>query len=146
MTEPLNLEPIKARLAAATPGQWVWVDHNMAPEGAENVYDLDGKPHEWSGRYAIEAEPLDDDDPEAWGPDGREVVMVLEMIEDENTGDVFELPINDADAALIANAPTDIAALVAEVERLRDELENARAQAQDAARQLGQLTQGERGA
>lgn len=121
MTEPLDLEPIKARLAAVTPGRWVWVDHDGVQEEWLEVKDADGNPHEWSGRYGIEADPIfenDDDDP-AWGPGGREVVMVLDMVEDEHDGMVYEIPINDADAALIVNAPSDIAALVDEVERLR---------------------------
>lgn len=119
MSEPLDLEPIKARLAAATPGQWVWLDHDLAPEGVEEVYNLDGTPHEWSGRCGIQTDQYDENDPATYSPDGVPVVMVLEMIEDEHDGTLYEIPINDADAALIVNAPTDIAALVAEVERLR---------------------------
>lgn len=119
MTEPLDLEPIKARLAAATPGRWVWVDNNVIPEDAEEAYDNDGTPLEWNGRFALQADPFDEDEPALLSDEGQPVVFVIEMVEDDASDDVFELPINDADAALIANAPTDIAALVAEVERLR---------------------------
>lgn len=117
--KPLDLEPIKARLAAATPGRWVWIDHNLVPEGVEDARNLDGTPHEWSGRYAIQAELLDVDDPAFWSDKGQTLEMVIDMVEDEVSGDVFEIPISDADAALIVNAPTDIAALISEVERLR---------------------------
>jgi len=121
MTEPLELESIKARLAAVTPGRWVWCDFGGAPEDAGEITDLQGSRRAWGGRLSIEAEPLDDD--EAWGPEGREVVFVLGPVEDDNDNEqVYEIPISDADAALIVNAPTDIAALVAEVERLRARL------------------------
>jgi len=69
----IDLEAIKARLAAATPGPW-WVDES---------------------RRGVEAQ--------AYG-------YPIEIV--ARTG--------RADAVLIAHAPGDIAALVAEVERLRE--------------------------
>jgi hypothetical protein len=126
-SEPLDLEPIKARLAAATPGPWVWVDHNGAPEYAQGeITDGKGNPLEWGGRCGIESEanaPTEDDDlsdPKWSGP--VDVLTVLGPVEDDEDDGVYEIPISDADAALIVNAPDDIAALVAEVERLRAQL------------------------
>lgn len=78
MTGPLDLEPIKARLAAAAPGPWY-------------VTSEDGIGDERGAAIAV-------------GPYG--------------------VGIDEPDAALIAHAPTDIAALIAEVERLRDGLES----------------------
>ena len=81
----MNLEPIKARLAAATEGPW-FVEG--MPETAEcRVLAIDGEP-----------EP----DNNYWG-----------CIPVTSGGSV------PADADLIAHAPTDLARLVAEVERLR---------------------------
>lgn len=90
----LDIEPIKARLAAATPGPW---SPRHAGHGS----------HVTTGRYDV-----------AWcgttfgvdrnGTYGR-----------EGAGCV-------ADAELIANAPTDLAALIAEVERLRNIIGEAR--------------------
>ena len=81
----LDLEPIKERLAAATPGPWrVWTDPdptNVRATAVETAWcygDIEGD---------------------------------TELITDY-------LP-TDADAEFIANAPEDIASLVAEVERLR---------------------------
>lgn len=144
--EPLDLEPIKARLAGATPGQWVWTDQNAVPDDAEDVTDYGGTPYERGGRCGIE----DERDEEAVttalaDDDGLEVGWVLAPVQHED-GSVYTLSIENCDAAVIANAPKDIAALVAEVERLRAELENTRAQAQDAARQFDRITQGEHGA
>jgi hypothetical protein len=86
-----DLEAIKARLAAATPGPWIYDEwygtedggwaaigpHHEAGEG--ECDEPDGEPHERAKR----------------------------------------------DGALIAHAPTDLAALVAEVERLREDYEAA---------------------
>jgi hypothetical protein len=80
MTIPLDLKPIKARLAAATPGPW-----------AEFAESGDW----WIGRVS--------DDPQldtAWICDSNE-------------------PMEQADIEFITHAPVDIAALIAEVERLR---------------------------
>lgn len=76
--EPLDLESIKARLAAAIPGPW---ESGRSVEGLLGIYCL-------SAAFRL-----------AWLDGSRET-----------------------DADLIANAPADIAALIAEVERLRDGL------------------------
>lgn len=77
----LDLDPIRARLAAATPGPWYseWV-----PD--DDWIVVYGQPH---GAYVC-----------------PEVCTLTD----------------DADAEFIAHAPADIAALLAEVERLREQL------------------------
>ena len=83
----LDLEPIKERLAAATPGPWrVW--HDPDPSKVRST--------------AVET---------AWCY--GDIEGDTELITDY-------LP-TDADAEMIAHAPEDIAALVAEVEQLRAE-------------------------
>lgn len=74
----LDIEPIKARLAAATPGPWQTITTVETDIGTEH--------------------------------------LVTEA--DMDAGCIGTSP-QAADAELIANAPTDLAALIAEVERLR---------------------------
>lgn len=79
----LDLAPIEARLAAATPGPWEWDasilgDLQTLRAGLAMVLDADG---DYCGS--------------AW------------------------VDISEPDAELIANAPTDLAALIEEVKRLR---------------------------
>jgi hypothetical protein len=89
----LDLEPIKARLAAATPGPWrVWTDPDPTKVRAT----------------AVET---------AWCH--GDIEGDTELITDY-------LP-TDADAEMIAHAPEDLAALVAEVERLRGQIDAVRA-------------------
>ena len=85
----LNLEPIKARLAAATPGPW-----EMMPSKNKGGVD----------RFV--------------GPPGCDFPVCEMFVINEKWGD---------DMRLIANAPTDLAALVAEVERLREQVEHGKA-------------------
>lgn len=84
-----DLEPIKARLAAVTPGQYT-VRHRS--HGSEVVADT-GLSIAWVGNNGTYS---------TTGSHTR-----------DEAGSY-------ADADLIANAPADLAALVAEVERLRD--------------------------
>ena len=89
----LDLDPIKERLAAATPGPWrVW--HDPDPSKVRST--------------AVET---------AWCY--GDIEGDTELITDY-------LP-TGADAEMIANAPEDIAALVAEVERLREQVEAVKA-------------------
>ena len=89
----LDLEPIKERLAAATPGPWrVWTDPDPTKVRAT----------------AVET---------AWCH--GDIEGDTELITDY-------LP-TDADAEMIAHAPSDLAALVAEVERLRGQIDAVRA-------------------
>lgn len=94
MADPLDLEPIKARLAEATPGPWA---------------------AGWSG------------DPDADGPDAAAPLNVISW----NRGEVADLAPHPGchastweqvlrNAELIAHAPSDLQALIAEVERLRE--------------------------
>ena len=83
-----DLEPIKERLAAATPGPW------------EMSYDADDK---WT---SITGQPYDD---------GGQWLVCPEVATCEGEP--------DADSTFIAHAPEDIAALVAEVERLRGQID-----------------------
>ena len=75
----LDLDPIKARLAAATPGPWRW------------------------SRV------------ESWG----HVAKLHDIHFLPNLASLSSTQQDQADADLIAHAPSDLAALVAEVERLR---------------------------
>ena len=86
----LNLEPIKARLKAATPGQWIY-------RNTCEIWDPERPICEIEGTSVV---PLDDD------------VKVLPYGQDLD---------------LIVNAPRDLAALVEEVERLRQDLEFGKA-------------------
>lgn len=85
-----ELAEIKGRLAAIT--EWPWI-----------VFCRTGVGH----RMGITNKRLFDDD------DAPEVLDVVELGED--AGGIK----SEADAAFIANAPTDIARLLAEVERLK---------------------------
>ena len=81
---PLDLDAIKTRLDAATPGPWA-----QHPEVPRSIVSA-GKPD--FSLLALDAPPED-------GP--------------------YAVVDSEGDADLIAHAPTDIAALVAEIERLR---------------------------
>lgn len=91
--KPGIVDAIKARLAAATPGEW-WHDPRKCYRPGSN------------GAAAI-----------SWGSES-EAVFVGRHHTIAITGPGDD-PQSMADAALIAHAPTDLAALVAEVERLR---------------------------
>ena len=83
----LDLEPIKERLAEATPGPWF----------ADDDGGVSTEPH----ACTMTSTPIVDTEGCGMG--------------------------NPKDATFIANAPSDIAALVAEVERLRGQIDAARA-------------------
>lgn len=85
MSEKLDLDGIKARLAAATPGPWIW----------------HASPWEDHAGLAVLHFPVYNPKP---GAANDVAVTVVKSA---------------ADASFIAHAPEDIAALVAEVERLR---------------------------
>lgn len=97
MTDPLDLEPIKARLAAATPGPW---EPNIYSERPPIVVAMTSH-LPMVGRNGF-----------------REVICEHQSIHYDSQV--------EANARLIANAPTDLAALVAEVERLRAEVKRLR--------------------
>ena len=131
----MNLEPTKARLAAATPGPWEHGDrYHTAGAGFMNrpvdkcAYCDGTRPLVFSGRMNINGRMMMAHTHESSTPwsetgiyhfDGKENLSVV--IETDEYG-----LMNDEDADLIAHAPTDLAELVAEVERLRaviDEVE-----------------------
>ena len=89
----IDLEAIKDRLAAATPGPWV-VRFEPDADGCDDYWRIE-MPTENGGHRTQMANPRH----EEWTPERRE------------------------DWVLIANAPADLAALIAEVEELRAELE-----------------------
>ena len=96
----IDLDAIKARLAAATPGPWRHGPETDAKVG--NVVDF--------------------------GPPPTAPFAVLYCAD---TRDARAQRLHDAD--LIAHAPTDIAALIAEVEALRSESLTMRQWAEEAA-------------
>lgn len=88
----LDLEPIRARLAAATPGPWFRRQiGTLAPEVASHHTTT------WYGSPCTEA-------------------VVTHGFHNDN----------DLDLDLIANAPSDLAALLAEAERLRESVQRVR--------------------
>lgn len=101
MNAPLDLEGIKARLEAATPGPWRYVGNTVYIDPMST--NSSRQPRYWA------------------------------------------LPGDWETAALIANAPTDLAALVAEVEAMRAELESQeRAHAEEIARYQARLSEAHR--
>ena len=96
-----KLSEIEARLAAATPGPWVWTD-------GEDPIDI--ATYESPGYY---------DNPELIGPNNVFVIgcgeyWIISPVEDRN--------VQTANAEIIAHAPTDIRALVDEVKALRHDI------------------------
>lgn len=77
----LNIAPIKARLAAVSPGEW---GASYRPEGSTTVWRHEAG----AGRFTV--------------------------------AEVCSWDRRRENAEFIANAPADIAALLAEIERLRD--------------------------
>lgn len=98
MSDTDRLEQIKARLAAAQPGPWYTVDDPWGD--GTTVIAGTNDPH--GGRYVCGVDEMHE-----------EIQTETEMGERDPW----------ADMRFVAHAPTDIAWLVAEVERLRDEHE-----------------------
>lgn len=107
MNKPLDLSPIKARLAAATPGPFkvVYGRHNLWPIAVET------HAREYS--------------------EGREVCSFRRdsLMRGDSLATHHE---ESANAELFAHAPTDIDALVKEVERLREDLQSYQNEARRA--------------
>lgn len=92
MSDPLDIEQIKQRLAAATPGPWdYW---SVVADGRVEVYVPNGS---------------------------MDTEVILEFKDFEDCPDCIRPA--SADSDLIAHAPTDIAALINEVEKLRATIE-----------------------
>ena len=96
MTEPLDLDPIRTRLEAASPGPWRWEDWGDPPVDHER------------NAYTLASDELVGSDLLA----GLTKAICT-------AAEATSMWKNPADADLIAHAPNDIAALIAEVERLR---------------------------
>ena len=111
----IDLKAIKERLAAATPGPWVWWDTfggipSETNDGSQGVEDL-GRGHpELADGESFPDEPLI----LQW----RDMPMYAEDTPREIKYGGIAVS-NIADLTFIASAPTDIAALIAEVERLQ---------------------------
>jgi hypothetical protein len=130
MSDKLDLEPIKARLAATTAGDWKWLDEF----GRDIPYDNET----WPGEKEI---PTGNDG--SLGVEGLYIEQVVDedssdfepvlYADDDNIPDDPNDPndvdwskwrglirvTNTADLEFIAQAKPDIAALIAEIERLR---------------------------
>ena len=105
-----NLEPIKARLAAATPGPWAWA--SAPAEGSSET------PAEYVANALTGDGPLF----VVWVPstEGAAGGYVLTAV----TGDG---PHASFDAEFIGHAPEDIRALLAEVKRLQAQIDEVKA-------------------
>lgn len=105
-----RLDEIRARLAAATDGPWsVVYESEECPPFKPYAYAIHGP----TMQGVLESQVSDDFKAQY----GHQM--------DEVTG------VADDDAELIAHAPTDLAALLAELDRLCDELAKARAVTED---------------
>ncbi len=133
MSDALDLEPIKTRLAAATPGEWEW-DDVIRPIPYEEGTTYVGSSEEAlapgndgslgiAGLYKLITINQD-----TWTTEGLLTADEDEEIpgDPDNPDDIdlrkWRGPIkvsNPADLTFIASAKDDIAALIAEVERLR---------------------------
>ena len=127
----LDLEPIKKRLAAATPGPWAWREDMFRPKYMKQM-----KNGNWRGKSGKSAkrswvmlltgplhEPKFDFDegnilqgyPDEWD---FPHIIAIRWDDIKGTSLLNATPLPE-DAALIENAPIDIAMLLEEVERLR---------------------------
>jgi len=128
----LDIEPIKKRLAKATPGPWEWREDVFRPKYMKRKRD--GKWMARRGKRAVQSwvalltgpprnshtppptlENIERGYPDEWD---YPHIIALRWSDFRAKSLINALPSPD-DMALIANAPTDIKALVKEVERLR---------------------------
>ena len=100
----LDLDAIKARVAAATPGPWEWVceAHCGVEHRSQEIPACRNAQYDWFALRSNDAPVL-----EHWA----------------TYADDSGLSVGPADATFIARARSDIPALIAEVERLRGVLE-----------------------
>jgi hypothetical protein len=132
MSDTLDLGPIKARLAATTPGQWIWADElgREIPYDNETWVDRGGKliPTGNDGALGVSGlyieTPIDDDSSEFEAVFYADDENIPEDPNDPNDADWSQWrgliqATNVADLEFIAAAKGDIEALIAEVERLR---------------------------
>jgi hypothetical protein len=108
MTKPLDLEDIKKRIKAATPGPWAWEAYGEKENAYHIGVALDKNDKQLSGMVQTERYDEDAD------------IFVEDVLWRESLGDQSGATVNYDDAEFIAHAREDIPALVAEVERLSD--------------------------
>lgn len=128
----LDLEPIKERLKKATPGPWAWREDDFRPKYMKQKKDgswmsrpgcrgdrswvmlLTGPPHA-SIKEGFTQEDIQRGYPDEW--DFRHIIALRwNQVRGKSLVNVSPFP---EDAKLIAHAPTDLKALIEEVERLR---------------------------
>lgn len=110
MSEPLDLEPIKAREKAATPGPWLATEDGGWSFGGPEV-DRGGRPNlpcTWVERESRTGEG-----------DAEEIARVRTSPDHQGLPEAWE------NQRFIAASRSDVPALVAEVERLREALASA---------------------
>ena len=110
----LDLEAIRARLAAATPGPWAWDSRGDKASDIQVGVAAD--------RWGIQLEGFIED--------GADAVYIGGIAKD------IEGPQN---AAFIAHAPADVRALIGEVESLRLQLHNTQTRMKEAQEQVEHL-------
>jgi hypothetical protein len=133
MSKALDLEPIKARLAATTPGEWRWVDETLADVPYEHAWWDDKTPIEPGNDGALGVIGLFVEVPQDKDTSYLEAVLEAtdDVPDDPDDPDGIDWsrwrgPIqvtNVADLEFITQAKSDIEALIAEVERLRTALD-----------------------
>lgn len=118
----LDLEEIKARCAAATPGPWEWGGHYKFAGGIDLRARISNTPIVMAFRRAGNR----GGEPCFWKRDPQKDPALHGEYQPARDITVREVPYRDdvirldnADAEFIAHARTDVPALVAEVERLR---------------------------
>lgn len=131
----LDLEPIKQRLAKATPGPWSWKEDLFRPKYMKQMKNGDWKAK--PGKKASDSwvmlltGPLKFNSVQEYSqediikgvPDEYDFQRVIALRWNRIKGtELWNSTPTQADADLIANAPSDIESLLIEVERLRREL------------------------
>jgi len=135
--EMLDLKPIKERLEKATPGPWAWREDDFRPKYMKQKRD-----GTWMARPGCRAtdswvmlltgparKPCADPIPEnimRGYPDEWDFPHIVALRWDQIKGkSLWNATPGPGDAKFIANAPTDIKALIEEVERLRGLVKDA---------------------
>ena len=111
----LDLGAIKARVVAATPGEWGWNVSQQAVGDDVWVYRVDPA--------LTDPETGENSSGDGSHIEGRTICQLAREVQRKC---FTAFPRAHANADLIANAPDDIASLVAEVERLRASLTEIR--------------------
>jgi hypothetical protein len=130
----LDLEPIKKRLAAATPGPWAWREDMFRLKYMQQL-----KNGQWRAKPGKSANSswvmlltgpmraprinFTEENILCGYPDEWDFPHIIALRWSDIKGkSLVNVAPSRADAELIANAPNDIAALIEEVEKLREKL------------------------